>query len=66
MLLFLLWSELAAAEGSTVSFNKVLIVYHIQMREILGAELLQAGRGGEEEGRRVKDCSSVKLLLDGC
>jgi hypothetical protein len=65
LLLFLLWSELAVAEGSTVSFNKVVVVFHIQRREILGAEPLLAGRGGEEKGRRVEDCSWMKLLLDG-
>jgi hypothetical protein len=57
--------ELAAADGNTVSLNKIVVVYHIQMREILDAELLLAGRGGEEEGQRVEGCSSVKLLLDG-
>jgi hypothetical protein len=57
--------ELAAADGNTVSLNKIVVVYHIQMREILDAELLLAGRGGEEEGRWVEDSGSVELLLDG-
>jgi hypothetical protein len=64
-LLVLLRSELAAAEENKVSLNKVMVVYHFQMREILDAELILAGRGGKEEGRRVEGCSSVKLLLDG-
>jgi hypothetical protein len=63
--LVLRWSELEAAEGSKVSFNKVVVIFRIQRLEILGAELLLAGRGGEEEERLVEDCSWVKLLLDG-
>jgi hypothetical protein len=65
LLLVLLRSELAAAEGDAVSLNKSMVVIHIKMREILDAELLLACRGGEEEGRRVEGCGSVDLLLDG-
>jgi hypothetical protein len=65
LLLVLLRSELTVEKETTVSFNKSLAVYHIKMREILEAELLLAGRGGEEEGRRVEGCSSVEFLLDG-
>jgi hypothetical protein len=65
LLLLLLRSELAAEKETTVSFNKVLVVYRSKIYEILDVELLLAGRGGEEEGRWVEGCSSVELLLDG-